>query len=100
MSCPNRCSNDFKIKNFPDQKECIVADKIVTNLNVSQEGFALLNLDPTTLSKLPKIQTGSSSIGDNPTAVTDAVTAGILKQGDLFIATAPGVTVGIMQIVQ
>ena len=31
MSCPNRCSNDYKVKNFPDQIECVVAKKIVTN---------------------------------------------------------------------
>ena len=31
MSCPNRCSNDFKVKNFPHQIECVVAKKIVTN---------------------------------------------------------------------
>ena len=30
MSCPNRCSNDFKVKNFPDEIECVVADKIKT----------------------------------------------------------------------
>ena len=28
MSCPNRCSNDFKVKNFPDEIECVVADTI------------------------------------------------------------------------
>ena len=30
MSCPNRCSNDFKVKNFPDEIECVVADTIKT----------------------------------------------------------------------
>ena len=31
MSCPNRCSNDFKVKNFPDEIECVVAQKISGN---------------------------------------------------------------------
>ena len=31
MSCPNRCSNDFKVKNFPDEIECVVANKIKAN---------------------------------------------------------------------
>ena len=30
MSCPDRCSNNFKIKNFPDEIECVVSDKIKT----------------------------------------------------------------------
>ena len=28
MSCPDRCSNNFKVKNFPDEIECVVADKV------------------------------------------------------------------------
>ena len=31
MSCPNRCSNDFKVKNIPDELECVVAQKIKSN---------------------------------------------------------------------
>ena len=31
MSCPNRCSNDFKVKNFPDEIECVIANKMKTN---------------------------------------------------------------------
>ena len=31
MSCPNRCSNDFKVKNFPDEIECVVSNKIKAN---------------------------------------------------------------------
>ena len=29
MSCPNRCSNDFKVKDVPDQIECVVTSKLV-----------------------------------------------------------------------
>ena len=39
MSCPNRCSNDFKVKDIPDQIECVVANKIKSN-----GGFPVTNL--------------------------------------------------------
>jgi hypothetical protein len=58
MSCPNRCSNDFKVKNFPDEIECVVANKIksgkglpVTNLpeglSVESEINGHLEVGPT-----------------------------------------------------
>ena len=39
MSCPNRCSNDFKVKNIPDQIECVVSNKIKSN-----DGLPVTNL--------------------------------------------------------
>ena len=94
MSCPNRCSNDFKVKNIPDEIECVVAQKIATS---SSE----VSIDVSSLASLPRVQTGlAGEIGSIATAVTDAIAAGTLKKGDLFFATAPGVSVGILQIVQ
>ena len=96
MSCPNRCSNDYKVKNFPDEIECVVAQKIGFSSVVPE-----IPIDVTSLSRLPRIQTGlAGEIGSIATAVTDAIAAGTLKKGDLFFATAPGLSVGILQIVQ
>ena len=96
MSCPYRCSNDFKVKNIPDEIECVVAQKIVT----SEPSGTLVDIQ--SFAGLRRIVTGTSTIGASANAVVDASNAGILKKGDLFIAVADSsaVKVGIVQIVQ
>ena len=96
MSCPYRCSNDFKVKNIPDEIECVVADKIVT----SDPSGTIVDIQ--SFAGLPRLVTGTNAIGASANAVTEAKSAGILKEGDLFIAVADSslVKVGIVQIVQ
>ena len=51
MSCPNRCLNDFKVKDVPDQIECVVTQKLVgCTLEVPGAGLIFpTNCNPTNL---------------------------------------------------
>ena len=98
MSCPYRCTNDFKIKNFPDEIECVVASKVATN---STDPSGAL-VDISSFASLKRIVTGASAIGADASAIQLAVANGELSPGELFLAVSadPSGTVGIVQIVQ
>lgn len=102
MSCPNYCSNNFKIKNIPDEIECVVASKVATN---STDPSGVL-LDLPSFGNLKRIVTGVSGgpveIGADPSAILVAIENGELSRGELFIAIPAdaSATVGIVQIVQ
>ena len=78
MSCPNYCSNNFKIKNIPDEIECVVASKVATN---STDPSGVL-LDLPSFGNLKRIVTGVSGgpveIGADPSAILVAIENGEL----------------------